>query len=36
MLTAVDVTDSKGNKISVNYEIPNTLYDTALETDHIV
>lgn len=36
MLTAVDVTDSKGNKISVNYEIPNTLYDTAIETDHIV
>lgn len=36
MLTAVDVTDSQGNKISVNYEIPNTLYDTAIETDHIV
>lgn len=26
-LTAEDVTDSKGNKVSVDYEIPNTLYD---------
>lgn len=26
-LTAEDVTDSKGNKVSVDYEIPSTLYD---------
>jgi hypothetical protein len=26
-LTAVDVTDSLGNKVSVDYEIPKDLYD---------
>ena len=27
-LTAEDVTDSSGNRVSVNYEIPENLYDT--------
>lgn len=27
-LTAEDVTDSSGNRVSVNYEIPKNLYDT--------
>lgn len=36
MLVAEDVTDSKGVKISVNYDIPSSLYDTAIESDHIV